>query len=236
MNQLRKPPTQYQWQMKVYKDILLKKYFSVGDWYWVGGWHLRHRYPNLAPSCFGKTFLSMIIDWGWITLCQWIPSFDRTNHWSGWFSFQRHQSTDMPWYRTMNWWFRLLASYLMPYPIIHIPSWQRNISPTRALLNTFESMISNFPFPQVGYGLVPWEGILFYLEGSFHPFQFLRWTLAFLSLTVGSPIPAFRSTIPVAAVSVVPTPPPTNLPTTPQPQLFLGRCRRTGHKKSWKNC
>ena len=129
----------------------------------------------------------------------------------------------MPWYRTMNWWFRLLASYLMPYPIIHIPSWQRNISPTRALLNTFESMISNFPFPQVGYGLVPWEGILFYLGGSFHPFQFLRWALAFLSLTVGSPIPAFRSTIPVAAVSVVPTPPPTNLPTTPQPQLFLGR-------------
>lgn len=73
----------------------------------------------------------------------------------------------MPWYRTMNWWFRLLASYLMPYPIIHIPSWQRNISPTRALLNTFESMISNFPFPQVGYGLVPWEGILFYLGGVF---------------------------------------------------------------------
>lgn len=30
-------PTQYQWQMKVYKDILLKNIFPVGDWYWVGG-------------------------------------------------------------------------------------------------------------------------------------------------------------------------------------------------------
>ena len=165
----------------------------------------------------------MIIDWGWITLCQWIPSFDRTNHWSGCFhskdinqlichDIERWTGGSGCWRPTWC----LTPSYIYPPGNVTYP-----------LPEHFWILLSQwfqiFLFPRWDTDSFLGRVFCFIWGGLSIPFSFLRWALAFLSLTVGSPIPAFRSTIPVAAVSVVPTPPPTNLPTTPQPQLFLGR-------------